>query len=136
MGNRAIFHTELWDCLLKMADEEESLRNLMKSAIDEVNNRFKFFESSEIKEETFRETLPEGYTYNIEELSGVERRFKAHFVADGITKDNINQWVAEYEWCYCQDKGQEKAIKWVCTPPLLTDRAVPRRFLNPDPIQG
>ena len=33
----------------------------------------------------------------IEELSGDEGKFKAHFVADRITKDNIKQWVAEYE---------------------------------------
>ena len=98
MGNHALFHNELWDWLLKMADDEEDpLRNLMKSAIEEVNNRFKSVESSEIEEETFRDTLPEGYTYNIEELSGDEGKFKAHFLADGITKDNINQWVAEYE---------------------------------------
>ena len=63
MGNHALFHKELWDWLLKMVDEEEDpLRNLMKSAIEEVNNRFKSVESSEIEEETFRDTLPEGYT--------------------------------------------------------------------------
>ena len=94
MGNHALFHKELWDWLLKMADEDP-LGNLMKSAI--IYNRFKSVESSEIEEETFRDTLPEGYTYNIEELSGDEGKFKAHFVADGITKDNIKQWVAEYE---------------------------------------
>ena len=71
-----------------MADKEDSLRNLMKSAI-EVNNRFKSFESPEIEEETFCETLPEGYTYEIEKLSGDEGKFKAHFVADGINIDNI-----------------------------------------------
>ena len=43
----------------------------MKSAIEEVNKRYTSVESSEIKEETFRDTLP-GYTYNIEELSGDE----------------------------------------------------------------
>ena len=64
-------------------EEEDLLRNLMKSAIEEVNNRFKSIESSEIEEETFRDTLPEEYTYNIEELSGDEGKFKAHFVADG-----------------------------------------------------
>ena len=68
----------------------------MKSAIEEVNNRFKSVESSEI-EETFRDTLPKGYPYNTEELSGDEGKFKAHFVADGITEDIIKQWVAEYE---------------------------------------
>ena len=94
MGNHALFHNELWDWLHKMADDEEDpLRNLMKSAIEEVNNRFKSVESSEIEEETFRDTLPEGYTYNIEEFSGDEGKFKAHFLADGITKDNTNQWV-------------------------------------------
>ena len=61
------------------------------------DNRFKSVESSEIEKETFRYTLPEGYTYNIKQLSGDEGKFKAHFVADGITKDNIKQWVAEYE---------------------------------------
>ena len=96
MGNHALFHKELWDWLLKMTDQDP-LGNLMKSAIEEVNNRFKSVESSKIEEETFRDTLPEGYTYNIEELSGDEGRFKAHFVADGTTKDNIKQLVAEYE---------------------------------------
>ena len=61
MGNHALFHKELWDWLLRMA-VEDPLRNLMKSAIEEVNNRFKSIESSEIEEETFRDTLPEGYT--------------------------------------------------------------------------
>ena len=93
MGNHALFHKELWDWLLKMADEDP-LGNLMKSAI---NNRFKSVESSEIEEETLSDTLPKGYTYNMEELSGDEGKFKAHFVADGITQDNIKQWVAEYE---------------------------------------
>ena len=87
MGNHPSFHKELWDWLLKMADEDP-LGDLMKSAIEEVNNRFKSVESSEIGEETFRATLPEGYTYNIEELSGDEGKFKTHFMADGITKDN------------------------------------------------
>ena len=41
--------------------------------------------------------MTESYTYNIEELSGDEGKFKAHFVADGITEDKIKQWVAEYE---------------------------------------
>ena len=96
MDNHALFHKELWDWLLKMADEDP-LGDLMKSAIEEVNNRLKSVESSEIEEETFRVTLPKGYTYNIEELSGDEGKFNAHFVADGITKVNIKQWVAEYE---------------------------------------
>ena len=63
MGNHALFHKELWECLLKMADEDFS-ENLMKSAIEEVNNRFKSFESSEIGEETFLKTLPEECTYH------------------------------------------------------------------------
>ena len=88
MSNHALFHKELWDWFLKMADEDP-LGNLMKSAI--VYNRFKSVESSEIEEETFRDTLPEGYTNNLEELSGDEGKFKAHFVAGGITKDNIKQ---------------------------------------------
>ena len=96
MGNHALFHKGLWDWLLKMADEDP-LGNRMKSAIEEINNRFKSVECSEIEEETFRGTLPEGYTYNIEGLSGDEGNFKAHLVADGITKDNIKHWVAEYE---------------------------------------
>ena len=69
--NHALFHKELWDWLLKMADEDDPSGNLMKSAIEEVNKRYTSVESSEIKEETFRDTLP-GYTYNIEELSGDE----------------------------------------------------------------
>ena len=85
MGNHPLFHKELGNCLFKMADEEEdSLRNLMKTAIEEVNNRFKSFESPEIEEETFRETLPEGSTYKIEKLSGDKGKFKTNFVADGI----------------------------------------------------
>ena len=37
-----------------MADEEEDpLQNLIKSAIEEVNNRFKTVESSEIEEDMF-----------------------------------------------------------------------------------
>ena len=67
-GNHALFHKELWDWLLKMAGEDDPLENLMKSAIEEANNRYKSVESSEIEEETFRDTLPEGYTYNIEKV--------------------------------------------------------------------
>ena len=51
-----------------MAGEDNPLGNLMKSAIEEANNRYKSVESSEIEEETFRDTFPEGYTYNIEEV--------------------------------------------------------------------
>ena len=72
IGNHALFRKELWDWLLKMAGEYDPLGNLMKFAIEEVNNRFKSVESSEIEEETFRDTLPEGYTYNIEKISGDE----------------------------------------------------------------
>ena len=68
MGNHALFHKELWDWLLKMAGEDDPSGNLMKSAIEEVNKRYKSVESSEIEEETFRDTLPEGYTYNIEKV--------------------------------------------------------------------
>ena len=68
MGNHALFHKELWDWLLKMAGEDDPLGNLMKLTTEEVNNRFKSVESSEIEEETFRDTLPEGYTYNIEDV--------------------------------------------------------------------
>ena len=71
MDNHTLFRKELWDWLLKMAGEDDPLGNLMKSAIEEVNNRYKSVESSEIKEETFRDILP-GYTYNIEELSDDE----------------------------------------------------------------
>ena len=42
-------------------------------------------------------TLFQKATLMTEELSGDEGKFKAHFVADGITKENIKQWVAEYE---------------------------------------
>ena len=59
----------------------------MKLAIEETNNHFKSVESLEIEEETFGDTLPEGY---VQELSGDEGNFKAYFVADEITKDNIN----------------------------------------------
>ena len=62
MDNHALFHKELWDWLLKMAGEDDPLGNLMKSAIEEVNNRYTSVESSEIKEETFRDTLP-GYDF-------------------------------------------------------------------------
>ena len=68
MSNHALFHKELWDWLLNMAGEDNPLGNLMKSAIEEANNRYKSVESSEIEEETFRDTFPEGYTYNIEEV--------------------------------------------------------------------
>ena len=39
--NHALFHKELWDWLLKMASEDDPLGNLMKSAIEEVNKRYK-----------------------------------------------------------------------------------------------
>lgn len=43
-----------------MADEQ-SLKNLIKSAIEEVNVQCKSFKSTEIEEEKFRETLPDDY---------------------------------------------------------------------------
>ena len=36
IGNHALFHKKLWDWLLKLAGEDDPLRNLMKSAIEEV----------------------------------------------------------------------------------------------------
>ena len=92
MGNHALFHKELWDWLLKMAGEDDPSGNLMKSAIEEVNNRYKSVESSEIEEETFRDTLPEGYTYNRESL-----RLISWWMESVTTEDNTKQWVAEYE---------------------------------------
>ena len=38
MGNHGLFHKELWDWLLKMADEDP-LGSPMKSAIEEVRSR-------------------------------------------------------------------------------------------------
>ena len=87
-----------------------------------INHRFESVESSEIEEEMFRDTLPEGYSYNIEELSGDEGKFKAHFVADGVTKDNIKQWVAEYEatnGVTVKIKARKKLSNEYGTPPLL-----------------
>ena len=66
LGNHALFHKELWDWLLKNGGRR--WENLMKWAIEEVNNRYKSLEPSEIEEETFRDTLPEGYTYNVEKV--------------------------------------------------------------------
>ena len=40
-GNHALFHKELWDWLLTMAGEDDPLGNLIKSAIEEANNRYK-----------------------------------------------------------------------------------------------
>ena len=54
INNYALFHKELWDWLLKMGGEEDSLGKLMKSELKEVNDRFKSVESSEI-EKTFRD---------------------------------------------------------------------------------
>ena len=41
MDNHDLFLKELWDWLLKMAGEDDPLGNLMKSAIEEANNRYK-----------------------------------------------------------------------------------------------
>ena len=76
MGNHALFHKEIRDCLFNGRRRRRILAQ---------------------PDDTFRETLPEGYTYKIQKLSGDEGKFKANFAADGFNRNNINQWVAYYE---------------------------------------
>ena len=68
-----------------MADEQ-SLKNLIESAIEEVNVQSKSFESTEIEEEMFRDTLPDDCTYHIETLCGVQATFKDQIL---FTNDNV-----------------------------------------------
>ena len=36
-------------------------------------------------------------TYHIETLCGVQAKFKAQILSEEITKDNVEQWIVEYE---------------------------------------
>ena len=67
----------------KMADQQQLLQHLIKSAIEEVKKTLIF------KEEDLRDTLPDGYTYNIESLSSEPSKFKARLVSEDITTSNM-----------------------------------------------
>ena len=83
---------ELGDRLnYKMAEQQQLLQHLIKSAIDGVNNRSNSFKSSTFKEEKFRDSLPDDYAYNIEALSDEPSKFKARLVSEDITTSNINE---------------------------------------------
>ena len=67
----------------KMADQQQLLRHLIKSAIEGVKKTLIF------KEEDLRDTLPDNYTYDIESLSGEPSKFKARLVSEDITTSNV-----------------------------------------------
>lgn len=76
----------------KMAD----MKDLIKSAIQEVNSQSKSFQSNFIDGSKFIETLPDDCTYHVKELSGVQGKFKAVIQTKEVTIDNLDGWLAEY----------------------------------------
>lgn len=80
-----------------MADERSLIKNLIKSAVIEVNDRVKSFKVTGIEEKKFLETLPDDCTYYVQNLSGVPSKLKACFMTEDITEENLEDWIAEYE---------------------------------------
>ena len=68
----------------KMADQQQLLQHLIKSAIEGVKKSLIF-----LKEEDLHDTLPDDYTYDIESLSGEPSKFKARLVSEDITTSNM-----------------------------------------------
>ena len=67
----------------KMADRQQLLQHLIKSAIEGAKKTLIF------KEEDLGDTLPDDYTYDIESLSGEPSKFKARLVSEDITTSNM-----------------------------------------------
>ena len=77
---------------IKMADKPDNfLKDLISSAIKEVESKSKSFESTEITKESFLASLPDDSFYYL------KAKFKVHFLTEDITKENLEQWISEYE---------------------------------------
>ena len=73
------------------------LKDLISSAIKEVESKSKSFESTEITKESFLASLPDDSFYYLKAISGNGEKFKVHFLTEDITKENLEQWISEYE---------------------------------------
>ena len=83
---------------IKMADKPDNfLKDLISSAIKEVESKSKSFESTEITKESFLASLPDDSFYYLKAISGNGEKFKVHFLTEDITKENLEQWISEYE---------------------------------------
>ena len=83
---------------IKMADKPDKfLKDLISSAIKEVESKSKSFESTEITKESFLASLPDDSFYYLKAISGNGEKFKVHFLTEDITKENLEQWISEYE---------------------------------------
>ena len=83
---------------IKMADKPDNfLKDLISSAIKEVESKRKSFESTQITKESFLASLPDDSFYYLKAISGNGEKFKVHFLTEDITKENLEQWISEYE---------------------------------------
>ena len=85
---------------IKMADKPDNfLKDLISSAIKEVESKSKSFESTEITKESFLASLPDDSFYYLKaiNIAGNGEKFKVHFLTKDITKENLEHWISEYE---------------------------------------
>ena len=95
---------------IKMADKPNNfLKDLISSAIKEVESKRKSFESTQITKESFLASLPDDSFYYLKAISGNGEKFKVHFLTEDITKENLEQWISEYEVI------NSISVKWWCT---------------------
>ena len=83
--------------------------DLISSAIKEVESKRKSFESTQITKESFLASLPDDSFYYLKAISGNGEKFKVHFLTEDITKENLEQWISEYEVI------NSISVKWWCT---------------------
>lgn len=84
---------------MEMADKPDNsfVKDLITSAITEVDSNCKSFESTEITKESFQASLPDDSFYCIKAILWNGEKFKVHFLTEDITKQNLGQWISEYE---------------------------------------
>ncbi|XP_078686972.1 uncharacterized protein LOC144919399 [Branchiostoma floridae x Branchiostoma belcheri] len=78
-------------------DGTSPFAELMKSAINEVNNLKELYDSNSYDTETFLETLPDDCTYKVTTLRGTSAKFHARILTADLTKENYKDWLAEYD---------------------------------------
>ncbi|KAI8485675.1 hypothetical protein Bbelb_365090 [Branchiostoma belcheri] len=78
-------------------DSTSPLAELMKSAMNEVNDLKELYDNNSFDTETFLDTLPDDYTYKITTLRGTSSKFLATISTTDITEDNYKNWLTEYD---------------------------------------
>ena len=80
-------------------NEDFSLDELINSALDEVENRYRSDNLSENEDlkAAILEKLPEDACYRVTNLVGSSEKFKFRATSPDITTESLNRWLMEFQ---------------------------------------